>query len=36
MEYIDKTQPIREGEEFDLVKVEAFLKDSIPGIQGNR
>jgi aminoglycoside phosphotransferase (APT) family kinase protein len=34
MEYIDKTQPIREGEEFDLVKVEAFLKDSIPGLQG--
>jgi aminoglycoside phosphotransferase (APT) family kinase protein len=34
MEYIDKTKPIREGEEFDLVKVEAFLKDSIPGLQG--
>jgi len=34
MEYIDRTKPIREGEEFDLAKVEAFLKDSIPGLQG--
>ena len=34
MDYIDKTKPIRQGEEFDLAKVEAFLKDSIPGLQG--
>jgi aminoglycoside phosphotransferase (APT) family kinase protein len=34
MDYLDKTKPIREGEEFDVKKVEAFLKDAIPGLQG--
>ena len=34
MDYLDKTKPIREGEEFDVKKMEAFLKDSIPGLSG--
>ncbi|OPY08197.1 MAG: putative aminoglycoside phosphotransferase [Syntrophaceae bacterium PtaB.Bin095] len=34
MDYIDKTKPIRSGEEIDLAKVEAFLKDALPGLQG--
>ena len=34
MDYLDKTKPIRAGEEFDVKKVEAFLKDAIPGLEG--
>jgi aminoglycoside phosphotransferase (APT) family kinase protein len=34
MDFIDKTKPIREGEDFEVAKVEAFLKDTIPGLQG--
>jgi aminoglycoside phosphotransferase (APT) family kinase protein len=34
MDFTDRTRPVREGEEFDLRKVEAFLKDSIPGLKG--
>ena len=31
----DETRPIREGEEFDVGKVEQFLKDTIPGLNGD-
>ncbi|MDD5167664.1 MAG: phosphotransferase family protein [Syntrophales bacterium] len=34
MDFIDKTKPIREGEGFELAKVEAFLKATIPGLKG--
>ncbi|MGD0277084.1 MAG: phosphotransferase family protein [Syntrophales bacterium] len=34
MDFVDKTKPIREGEEVDVPKIEAFLKDSIPGLDG--
>jgi len=34
MDFIDKTKPIREGEEVDVSKIEAFLKDAIPGLDG--
>lgn len=34
MDYIDNTNPIREGEDFEVAKVEAFLKDAIPGLKG--
>jgi aminoglycoside phosphotransferase (APT) family kinase protein len=34
MNYIDRTKPIREGETFETAKVEAFLKDAIPGLEG--
>jgi aminoglycoside phosphotransferase (APT) family kinase protein len=34
MNYIDKTKPIREGEDFETAKVEAFLKAAIPGLEG--
>jgi len=33
-EFIDKAKPIREGENLDWKKIEIFLKDSIPGLQG--
>ena len=34
MDFTDKTRPIREGEQFDLAKVEAFLKEQIPSLKG--
>jgi aminoglycoside phosphotransferase (APT) family kinase protein len=34
MDFTDRTRPIREGEEFDIARVEQFLKDSIPGLEG--
>jgi len=34
MDYIDKPKAIRRGEELDLKRVEAFLKDAIPGLSG--
>jgi aminoglycoside phosphotransferase (APT) family kinase protein len=34
VDHIDKTKPIRAGEEFDLAKVEAFLKEAVPGLKG--
>ena len=34
MDFIDKAVDIREGEELDLNRVEAFLRDSIPGLEG--
>jgi aminoglycoside phosphotransferase (APT) family kinase protein len=34
MEVPDETRPIREGEEFEIKKVEQFLKDNIPGLHG--
>lgn len=34
MDFTDNTRPIRSGEEFDIQKVETFLKDSIQGLQG--
>jgi aminoglycoside phosphotransferase (APT) family kinase protein len=33
-DYIDKPKDIRQGEEIDLKKVGAFLRDSIPGLAG--
>ncbi len=35
MTLIDSPTKIRQGEEFDVPAVEAFLKDSIPGLEGN-
>ena len=35
MDFTDRTKPIREGEEFDIRKVAPFLKDSIPGLEGD-
>lgn len=35
MDFIDKTKPIREGEEFDIRKVGAFLREAIPGLEGD-
>ena len=35
VEFIDKAKPIRSGEELPWDKVEAFLKDTIPGLQGD-
>ncbi|MCP4135178.1 MAG: phosphotransferase family protein [bacterium] len=35
MEIIDKPSAVRNGEELDLKKVEDFLKDSIPGLEGS-
>lgn len=34
MDYTDKPTEIREGEEMDTASVEAFLKDSVPGLTG--
>ncbi len=34
MDYNDKAQQIRQGEELDESKVEAYLKDTIPGLNG--
>jgi len=34
MDVADETRPIREGEGFDVVRVEQFLKDSIPQLTG--
>ncbi|MBN2283389.1 MAG: phosphotransferase family protein [Deltaproteobacteria bacterium] len=34
MDVIDKSVKVREGEELDLKPVETFLKDSVPGLQG--
>lgn len=34
MDLTDETRPIREGEEFDIKKVEQFLKDVIPNLTG--
>ena len=34
MDYSDQAQKIRSGEEIDSVRVEAFLRDSVPGLQG--
>jgi aminoglycoside phosphotransferase (APT) family kinase protein len=34
MDFIDQTKPIREGEGFEVAKVEAFLRDAIPGLGG--
>jgi aminoglycoside phosphotransferase (APT) family kinase protein len=35
MDFTDRTRPIREGEEFDIRKMEPFLKDSVPGLEGD-
>ncbi|MGB9735384.1 MAG: phosphotransferase family protein [bacterium] len=35
MNFIDKPRKIREGEELNISTVERFLKDSIPGLEGN-
>jgi aminoglycoside phosphotransferase (APT) family kinase protein len=34
MEFTDKPTNVRLGEELDLKVIEAFLKDSIPGLAG--
>ena len=34
MDYMDRPAEVRSGEELDLIAVEAFLKDSISGIEG--
>ncbi|MBW6487079.1 MAG: phosphotransferase family protein [Syntrophobacterales bacterium] len=34
MDVADETRPIREGEEFDIKRVEQFLKDNIPQLKG--
>ena len=34
MDLTDKAAAIREGEELDAPRIEAFLKDSIPGVTG--
>ncbi|NPU82953.1 MAG: phosphotransferase family protein [Syntrophaceae bacterium] len=34
MDCTDKTKAVREGEGFEVKRVEAFLKDSIPGLDG--
>lgn len=34
MDVIDKPVSVREGEELDIAKVEAYLKDTIPGLEG--
>jgi aminoglycoside phosphotransferase (APT) family kinase protein len=34
MDFTDRTRPIREGEQFDPAKVEAFLKEQIPSLRG--
>lgn len=34
MDFIDKPKAIRKGEELDLIRVGEFLKDTIPGLQG--
>lgn len=34
MDFSDGTRPIRDGEEFDIRRVEQFLKESIPGLDG--
>jgi aminoglycoside phosphotransferase (APT) family kinase protein len=35
MDFTDGTRAIREGEEFDVRKVEAFLRETIPGLRGD-
>ncbi len=35
MDLTDKSKKIREGEQFDILRVENFLKDSIPGLTGS-
>lgn len=32
---LDQSSPVREGEELDLVKLEAYLKDTIPDLSGD-
>lgn len=34
MNYIDKAATIRKGEELDTARIEEFIKDSIPGLNG--
>jgi aminoglycoside phosphotransferase (APT) family kinase protein len=34
MDYSDQAKEIRSGEEIDSARVESFLRDSIPGLQG--
>jgi len=34
-DFTDRTRPIREGEDFDIRNVETFLRDSIPGLEGD-
>lgn len=34
MEYTDKTVDIRPGEELDVTRLDAFLRDSLPGMDG--
>jgi aminoglycoside phosphotransferase (APT) family kinase protein len=34
MDFLDGTRPIRAGEEFDVRRVAAFLRDNIPGLRG--
>ena len=34
-DFTDKARPIREGEDFDIRNVETFLRDSIPGLDGD-
>jgi aminoglycoside phosphotransferase (APT) family kinase protein len=33
-DFTDRTRPIREGEEFNIPGVETFLRESIPGLEG--
>lgn len=35
MDFVDKAVNVREGEELDFRKVEAFIRDSIPGLSGD-
>lgn len=35
MDFTDKSKKIREGEQIDILRVEKFLKDSIPGLTGS-
>lgn len=32
--FLDGTRPVREGEELDAVRLEAYLRDCLPGLQG--
>lgn len=35
MDWTDRTRPVRKGEDLDLGKVEPFLRDCIPGLEGD-
>jgi aminoglycoside phosphotransferase (APT) family kinase protein len=34
MKLIDEAKPVRKGEELDLLRIEAYLKDVVPGLSG--